>query len=560
MLIRRFLSLSARLSYVKSPFPDVKVPAVPLTEFIWETVDKWPDKVAIECGITGRRYKYGELRSLSRKFAGSLRRAGLQPGNTIAVIIPNIPEWPIILLGAIEAGLVVSPANPTYTADELAKQMKDCAPKAVITLSGMYPTVERALGLTGKQLKPLVMIAPGIEPDAHVPRDSVSLLDMIQQSADSPDIRFTGDVHQTVLLPYSSGTTGLPKGVMLSHWNVVASCAEMNGEPSICLSEPATGLYYNVKDVAPAVLPLFHIYGMSVVMLAKMCHGTKLVTLPKFEPNTFFNVLDKNKATILFIAPPLMLFLNSHPGIKQKHFEATRYILSGAAPLGRSDIERFLNRVPSVDVLQAYGMTETAPGASHRLKGCTKHESVGVPIPNTEIKVTDVDSGVNLPPGKVGEICIRAPQVMKGYFNKPEETEQTIKDGGWLHTGDLGHYDQEGCFYVVDRLKELIKVKGFQVTSSFAPAELEEVLRRNPDVLDAAGLRCDRGGPDKRSGEIPKAFIVPKHSNVSPEDIQNFVSQKVSSHKQLKGGIEFIDSIPKNASGKILRRKLRENK
>ncbi|PSN49019.1 hypothetical protein C0J52_06318 [Blattella germanica] len=507
MLLRRMFSMSTRLAAVKSPFPDVALPTMSIPDYIWENVHQWPDKVAVECGMTGRSYKYGQMRNLCRKFASSLRRAGLQPGNTLSIIMPNTAEWPIVFLGAIEAGLLVTTANPAYTAD--------CETHAFVTLSNLYPVIKKAHSLSGRQSKPLVMIAPGFEPATSLPQEIVKLEDMIENNYDNLDLTFSGSIHDTVVQPYSSGTTGLPKGVMLSSY----------------------------QDIMPVVLPFFHIYGMCVVMLCKLAHGVKLITLPKFEPTSFCNTLEKHQVTGLYVAPPLVIFLATYPELKPKHLQSLRYLICGAAPLGRLDVERFLEKGPGVTFLQA------SPGVTHVRKQCKKYESVGTPIPNTEVKTVDLETGKELPAGKVGEVCAKGPQVMKGYYNRPESTKEILQDD-WLHTGDLGYYDEDGDFFIVDRLKELIKVKGFQV----APAELEELLRSHPDVLDAAVI----GVPDDRAGEVPKAYIVPKRSGILAKDIQMFVEGKVSNHKHLKGGIELIDTIPKTPSGKILRRKLKE--
>lgn len=542
---QRLLSVSNYI--VKSSLPDVEIPDISISDYVWQRLDQWPDKVAVECGVTGRRYRYAEMRELCRRFAASLRRAGLQRGDTLTIVMPNTAEWPIILLGAMEAGLVVSTANPHYTAGEIMRQLRDCQPNAMVTLSAILPTVQEAITLAGTQPKPLIVIAPGLETASDIPAGTVDLRQMLQDGVDTSGVRFTGYVDDVVVLPYSSGTTGLPKGVMLSHRNIVSNIAQLNNHHEMRVSEPALGSH---QDVVPAVLPFYHIYGMSVLALGRLVHGCKVVTLPKFEPNTFFKLLDQHQATVLYAAPPLVLFLASHPGVLPKYLQSLRHVVCGAAPLGALDVERFLKRTPpSTDVLQGYGMTETSPSITHMVKGARKYESVGGPIPNTEMKVVDLETGSSLAARQTGEICMRGPQVMRGYFNRPGDTAEIIDSEGWLHTGDLGYHDEEGHFYVVDRLKELIKVKGFQV----APAELEEILRSHPDIDEAAVV----GVPDDRAGEVPRAFVVPARPGVSEEDIKRFVAAKVSEHKQLKGGVQFLSSIPKSPSGKILRRELK---
>lgn len=542
---QRLASVSRHI--VKSPLPDVELPTLSVPEYVWQHVDQWPNKVAFECGVTGRHYRYAEARELCRRFAASLRRAGLQPGHTLVIVMPNTAEWPIILLGSVEAGIVVSTANPDCTADELSRQLRDCEPKAIVTLSTVLPKVQKAITLAARQVKPLTVIAPGIEPGSHIPTGTVDFREMIRDGIDTSDFRFTGNAEDTAVLPYSSGTTGFPKGVMLSHRNIVSNIAQHNDSPEISICEPALGSH---QDVLPAILPFYHVYGLGVMLLAKLAQGVKFVTLPRFEPNSFFKLLDEHQATVLYLAPPLVLLLASHPGVRPKHLQSLRHVMSGAAPLGSLDVERFLRRTPpTTDILQGYGMTEASPLITHGIIGSTDYDSAGVPVPNTEMKVVDAETRTDLPQGEMGEICLRGPQVMKGYLNRPEATAEMIDSEGWLHTGDLGYYDKEGHFYVVDRLKELIKVKGFQV----APAELEEILRSHPDIDDAAVI----GVPDERAGEVPRAFVVPKRSQISEEDVKKYVAEKMSEYKQLKGGVEFLASVPKSPSGKILRRMLK---
>ncbi|XP_069685502.1 uncharacterized protein [Periplaneta americana] len=546
---RRLLSLSQVVDQiVKSPLPDVRIPNVSIPEYIWEKIDLWPDKVAYECAITGRRYRYAEARELCRRFAASLHRIGLQPGDCLAIIMSNNIEWPIVLFGAIEAGLVVTTINPTYTAEEMSRQLKDSQPRFIVTVSSIHSTVQKALDSTNKKEGPFIIIAPEIE-KSHIPEHAIDLMHMLRDGIDTSHIRFNGSVEDTAILPYSSGTTGLPKGVMLHHRNVVSNVQQTH-VPELAVYEMATDSY---QDVTPAVLPFFHAYALCYELMAAIFCGAKLVILPRFEPATFLETLEKHQVTVLHSVPPMVLFLASHPNVKPKHIQNLRYIVCGAAPIGPKDIERFFKRAgPDTRLIQAYGMTETSPIITISPKNNTNYESVGIPIPNTEVKVRDLETGKALAAGETGEICTRGPQNMKGYFKLPEATAQMIDSEGWLHTGDVGYYDEKGYFYVVDRFKELIKVQGFQV----APAELEEILRAHPDVQDAAVV----GVPDERKGEIPKAFVVTKASNITEESIKKFVEKKVAKYKRLEGGVEFVTSIPKTQSGKILRKVLREFK
>ncbi|GFG36226.1 hypothetical protein Cfor_11307, partial [Coptotermes formosanus] len=245
-----------------------------------------------ECGVTGRRYRYAEIRQLCRRFAASLCRTGLQTGDTLTIVMPNTAEWPIVLLGAMEAGLVVSTANPHYTAEEITRQLRDTQPKGIVTLSAIFPTVQEAIKLSGTHPKPLIVIAPGLETASDIPVGTVDLRQMLQDDIDASGVRFTGTIDDIVALPYSSGTTGLPKGVMLSHRNIVSNVAQLNGRHEICHTEPALGLQ---QDVVPAVLPFYHMYGLEIVLLGRLAHGCKVVTLPKFETKSFFKLLDQHQ-------------------------------------------------------------------------------------------------------------------------------------------------------------------------------------------------------------------------------------------------------------------------
>ncbi|KAJ4444148.1 hypothetical protein ANN_05937 [Periplaneta americana] len=416
-----------------------------------------------ECGVTGRHYTYAEARELSRRFAASLYRIGLQPGDTLAIIMPNSPEWPIVFLGALEAGIIVTTINPIYTADEMSHQLRDSGAKAIVTISMIHSTITKAVKMVAGKTNPLVIIAPGFEQGSDLPAGTIDLMDMLQDGIDTSSVRFRGDTNDLAVLLYSSGTTGLPKGVMLSQRNLAASSVQYNSRTEICPCQPANGTH---QDLSPIISPFYHIFGMCLSLLSNMYYGVKLVTMPKFEPKSFVKLLEHHDVNFMYVTPPLLLFMASYSGVKPEHLRSLRYVLSGAAPLGKLDIERFLEKAPkSPNVVQGYGLTESGGTTTIMEKDGTKYESVGGPIPNTEVKVWHVETGLDLGHQEVGEVCIRGPQVMKGYFNRPDATAEAIDGEGWLHTGDLGYYDEEGKFYIVDRSKELIKVKGFQTTS-----------------------------------------------------------------------------------------------
>jgi 4-coumarate--CoA ligase len=288
-------------------------------------------------------------------------------------------------------------------------------------------------------------------------------------------------------------------------------------------------------------------------LISKLALGVKIISLPTFTPESFLNVMEKYKGTVLHLVPPIVMFLSSYDKIEKKHTESINLIMSGAAPMGKSDVDRLFKRIPDTKFFQAYGLTEAAPAVLMNFADNLNFASVGQPCPNTEVKIVAVGDPTYkaLGPNENGELLVRGPQIMKGYHNNDEATRDTLTEDGWLRTGDIAYYDENHEFYITDRLKELIKVKGYQV----APAELEEILRTHPGVSDAAVI----GIPHPAFGEVPRAFVVKRpDQEVSERDLQLFVALKVASYKKLEGGVQFLDAIPKNNTGKIMRRAIKE--
>ncbi|XP_039293591.1 4-coumarate--CoA ligase 1 isoform X3 [Nilaparvata lugens] len=538
---------------VTSPYEDVPIPDALLHEFVWENYEKWADKIAIECGLTGRSYTFSKLRELCKKFAAALLKSGLKPGEVVAIILPNTPDYPIAALGAIEAGLTVSTVNPAYTPEEIAHQFRNSKSVCAITFTDKLDEVLKAkanLESDGGSPISVISINDFLGAAQPLPSGVWSFREMVENNLDTTGIESVCRKHNItqqnlVALPYSSGTTGLPKGVCLSHFNLVVNLQQMAAKETEHILEPEGNVH---QDVLPAILPFFHIYGFVIIMMSSLRHGGKLVTLPRFEPNSFIKVLETQKSTIMYIVPPIMLFMTAHPAVTKKQLEHMRFLASGAAPIGASDVTRTLHKMPeSCIFMQAYGLTETSPVCLLPRNNNRNLSTVGSPTSITKAKIIDTSTGKILGPNEHGELCIYGPQVMQGYLNNQKATDETIING-WLHTGDIGYYDDEGLFYIVDRLKELIKVKGFQV----APAELEELLRTHPKVNDVAVI----GVPDARSGEVPLAYVIRK-DDVTEDELKGYISDRVAPFKQL-AGIVFTDSIPKSPSGKILRRFLKD--
>ncbi|XP_058446117.1 uncharacterized protein LOC131427168 [Malaya genurostris] len=529
----------------------LKIPHTTLDQYVWENFGQWANKTAVVCGVTGRNYTYGKLRDHCAALAIRMQKnCKLGYGDTLAICLPNVPEFPAITFAAIEAGLIVTTINPIYTAEEISKQLIDSNSKILFGSVSNYQVLKEATNLAHKNI-PIVCVktsSDDILPDGAI--------DFVQLS-NPTGVHFSSlqhhnrDPEDVVFLPYSSGTTGLPKGVELTHTNIVANSEMLKvqaGKRPLIL--PTTDTF---QDVLPCVLPFFHIYGLTVTMASKLAIGTKLVTLPSFRPDTFVDALKKHKGTVLHVVPPIVIFMSTNDAVKPNDLKSIRNIFSGAAPMGAHDAERLIAKAPDVTFAQGYGLTETSPVVLIGPLGSNNHASVGSPAPSTQAKIVALNDPTNtaLGPNKTGELLVRGPQIMKGYHNNKQATDDIFADGGWLRTGDIAHYDDDLQFYITDRLKELIKVKGFQV----APAELEEILRDHPGVADAAVV----GQVHPVSGEVPRAFIVRrKKSSVSEDDLKKYVAEKVAVYKKLDGGVTFLETIPKNASGKILRRQLRE--
>jgi acyl-CoA synthetase (AMP-forming)/AMP-acid ligase II len=511
---------------VRSPEPPIEVPDVPLTQLLLERANALGDKPALIDGPSGRTYTYAQFAAAVRAAAAGFARRGLFKGDVLAIFSPNLPEYAIAFHGAALIGGIVTTINPLYTAAELSYQLKDAGAKFLITVGPFLDKAREAAAECGLREIFVFGEAEGATPFASLLASGGTLPPV--------DIDPGEDL---VAMPYSSGTTGLSKGVMLTHRNLVANILQ-----SRAAFDALSG-----DDRVLAILPFFHIYGLVVVLNLGLHMGTTIVTLPRFEMESFLKAIQDYRITYGYVVPPIVLGLAKHPLVDQFDLKSLRVMFSGAAPLG-AELAGAASARLGVRVLQGYGLTETSP-VTHCVRvgsAVTGAGSVGQPIPNTEAKVVDVATGAELGPGQEGEICMRGPQVMKGYLNRPDATAAMIDRDGWLHSGDIGHFDEHGSFFIVDRVKELIKYKGLQI----APAELEAVLVSHPAVADAAVIPV----PDDEAGQVPKGFVVLKGS-ATPEEIMAFVAERVAPFKRLRS-LDVIEQIPKSPSGKILRRLL----
>ena len=510
----------------RSPLPDVDIPAVPVTEFILRRAGEVPDRPALVDGPSGRTYTYGVLAEMIRRFAGGLAARGLGPGDTIALMAPNIPEYAIAFHGAAVAGVAVSTINPTYTAEEVRFQLQDSLASMIVTIGLFVDTAKEAAEGTGVQ--EIVVIG-------EAPEGTIPVTDLLGEPLDQVEVDLEEHV---VVLPYSSGTTGFPKGVMLTHRNLVANLCQIEG-----------GLAVEDDEVALAVLPFFHIYGMQVLMNGLLAQGVTIVTVPRFDLEQVLGLIQDKQVTRFFAVPPIILALAKHPIVDQYDLSSLRQVFSGAAPLSAELALEAGARI-HCEVVQGYGMTEMSPVSHLTPPGQFKPGTSGVTVPNAECRIVDPVTGEDQPVGGEGELWVRGPMVMKGYLNNPEATAATVDADGWLHTGDIAVIDEDGHVTIVDRVKELIKYKGFQI----APAELEALLLTHPAVADAAVI----GILDDEAGEIPRAFVVVKPGQeVTAEEITAFTQERVATYKVIRD-VVFVEAIPKSPSGKILRRMLRD--
>uniref|UniRef100_T1H7X8 Luciferin 4-monooxygenase n=1 Tax=Rhodnius prolixus TaxID=13249 RepID=T1H7X8_RHOPR len=531
--------------YVDSPLSSVEIPNLTINNYILNNVEKWPEKTAMECGISGRKYTYSQLKTLSKNVALGLLNSGLQPGQVITIILPNMPEFIIAMIGALQAGLIVSTVNPLYNADEIRYQLLDSESSLVITYQQKINDVNEAINkIENNKLFPTVVIN---NPSDSLPQGTRSFRELLETRNNDETLLkgVKSDPDSTAFLLYSSGTTGLPKGVILSHRQIVSNCEQLS-HPALKIAYETSETY---QDVVMCILPLFHCYGLSVNSLSNLYCGTKLITLPKFEPESFLKLLKEvSSCTIAYFVPPLIQFLANNPSVTAENMKKLRSILNGAAAISVTDAHKLLSKKHMI-INSGYGMTEAGPVITACRNTCVDLDTVGIPLSNSQLKIVDIETGETLDPSQPGEICCKGPQVMSGYYKNEEATAATLKDG-WLHTGDVGYLNEERHLFIVDRMKELIKVKGFQV----APLELEETLRQHPGVSDVAVV----GKPDSRYGEVPVAFIVPTPGKEPTEkELLSFIATKVAEYKQINSVI-FMTSIPKNTTGKILRKTLKE--
>jgi acyl-CoA synthetase (AMP-forming)/AMP-acid ligase II len=513
----------------RGPFPDVRIPEIPLPSFVLGSAKERGDRPALIDGPSGRVLSYAHLIGGSRAIANGLVVRGFGPGDVAALFMPNIPEYAVAFHGVLRSGGVNTTINSLANEHDVSRQLTATRTRFLITIPQFLGRALPAAAAAGTERVFVMGNEPpeGTEPFASLFDDRTQAL---------PDVA-GGAI---AAMPMSSGTTGFPKVVQLTHRNLVANVLQSDAVIDI-----------HETDVMIGVLPFFHIYGLTVLINLALYKGATVVTMPRFDLEEFLTLMQEHRVTFACLVPPIVLALAKHPAVDKVDLSALEHILTGAAPLDAAVAHAAADRL-GCSVLQGYGLTESGPviSAPTRDPVMARPASTGPIVPNTEILIRDVESGLPHGPDEDGEILARGPQVMAGYLDDPGANAMTLEPDGWLHTGDIGHVDADGYLFVVDRLKELIKYRGFQVP----PAELEALLVRHPAVLDAAVVPA----PDPNAGEVPKAFVVrDPGSDVTGGELMSYVSERVPSYKKVRR-VEFVDEIPRSLSGKILRRVLVE--
>lgn len=511
---------------------------------------------ALGSRLVAGKLTYRDLDAATNRFANALIQLGVQKGDRVAILFPNSPQFVISYLGALKAGAVVIAFNPVYTEHEIERQLNDCGAETVVTMTKWYPTIKKIQAQTRVTRVIATNIKDYFHPVASLlftlakeksegfrvqldPKDYSFKMMLQNASPAKPNVQISPD--DIALLQYTGGTTGVPKGAVLTHRNLVSNCLQS----AAWFTTAQDG-----KEVTLSIIPFFHMYGMMIAMLITLYKAGALVLFPRFELQQAFMAMDTYKPTIFPGVPALYIqFINS-PDVHKHDLRSVKTCLSGAAPLPQ-EVQTGFEMLSGGRLVEGYGMTESSPLThANPINGERRTGSIGVPVPSTDARIVNPENADEvMPPGSVGELAIKGPQVFQGYWNRPEESVQTLRNG-WLITGDIARMDDDGFFYIVERKKDMIIIGGYKVF----PRDIEEELFKHPKVKEATVI----GVPHPKMGEVPKAFVVLKEGETCTEqEIIDYMKQNVADYK-VPRQIEFRDALPKTIIGKVLKRQLME--
>lgn len=516
--------------------PDMELPIKTMPGILKETVDKIPNHIAIK--FYGKEISYKELWTLSTMFTSSLQQAGIQKGDRTAIMLPNCPQYVISYFGILKAGSIVTQVNPMLLEKELLHILNDSGAKTIVVYEPLYPRIKAIAEKTA--LENIIVVS--FEPEKITLTADQSFESFIGKGLSAPEPVQIDPLEDIAVLQYTGGTTGLSKGAMLTHRNIAVNAQQSY---SFFQHELTFG-----EESCLTVIPLFHVFAMTSCMNLSILIGAKIILLPRFDLEEVLNTIKTDQPTTFPGVPTMYIALVNHPGAEKYGIDSIRICNSGSAPMPVETMKEF-ERKTGAKILEGFGLSEASPVTHvNPAFAVRKPGSVGIGLPSTDYQVVDLATGEEeVPTGELGELIIRGPQVMKGYWNMPEETENALRNG-WLYTGDIAKIDKEGYVYIVDRKKDMIIVSGYNVY----PRDVEELLYEHDAVQEAVVI----GVPDEYRGETIKAIIIKKtgHS-VTEQEVIDWMKERIATYK-VPAVIEFRDELPKTQVGKILRRALRE--